>query len=871
MTLDELLSSPEFVDAYRTRRAPLSMGAGAAPAARPASPTVSIEDFQRGLAPAAPAAAAPTWTPAVDIVDDQSWLQYLNPFDEASRAGNPLFEGKTSRLALGSIDNPEVRLKLMQDEYGPENVRQLGDSFEIRDPTTGSYRPYNPAGFDVGDVVSVVPELVGALGGVAGEIGGAIGGAAATPFTAGIVNPITGAIAGGAAGYTGAKQGTKALISGLYDLPEDDVGEGLTTDLILGGLGPAVGPAARLAYRGAIKPAAGAVLDVVDPFRMAAQGRAAAGTSTDIGDILMNPALQGLTQADRNAIVANVAGINAADQTAADVLTDFGALNTSARMGEGNRLRAAASANRYGTAVEDLITNRVGMTGITDPLGTAAALGREGLAQNEALRTARSALYDPINPRAPVNLEGAAQALARRAARSSDPNKVIADSPLAAAIYDLADQATRRDAGAPLFRTTPESIPTRPGMTQAELDQIATRNFGRRSLDTVPAEDVIARYREPDVGFKAGLRGPALELQQTTRQAVLDAIPELRTADVAARKYSNLTTAQKPYFKEDAAGNFTVNESRLSDPFVKALDTGSVNQSTVDHLTDLFDAGVIKGEGMVDLADNLIAAMGKKGIDKGSENVRRDLLSISAMRSNPNLIGQVYDAAGVPLEGTARSAKAWLARQGAPSSVRRTGADVAAGPLPPTAAEEAAAQEVNRRLIEANVAQAAAQRNAAFNPVRATSNSAANDVLAQAGIVNALTHPVRGLGMLWSARGAPFLKSQALTKSTRAKDALIRRAAERNMRQEAASRAGTSLPGMLREFSPAYRSALQDVSAERLATVGDVDAILAGLGRGPSGLATPQLESVFSNLRKPISDPSELAARGAFSAWRQNQ
>jgi len=86
-----------------------------------------------------------------------------------SNAGAPL----SVRAAVGASPTPEDRVRTMEKFY--PDVIDLGDGqYSFTDPQTGRPTLYNPPGLDIGDVISVGPELFEFGGGLAGA-------AAATP------------------------------------------------------------------------------------------------------------------------------------------------------------------------------------------------------------------------------------------------------------------------------------------------------------------------------------------------------------------------------------------------------------------------------------------------------------------------------------------------------------------------------------------------------------------------------------------------------------------------------------------------------------------------------------------------------------------
>lgn len=136
-----------------------------------------------------------------DGVVDAAMKQYAAKNPQPSNDDNIDQSGAPAavRAAVGAVpDNIDARLQAVRKFY-PDAQPHGADNFVYTDPKTKKPTLYNPAGLDVGDLASLLPEAGELIGGTAGAVGGTVAGAAGGA-AAGSVVPVVGTAAGGVAG-----------------------------------------------------------------------------------------------------------------------------------------------------------------------------------------------------------------------------------------------------------------------------------------------------------------------------------------------------------------------------------------------------------------------------------------------------------------------------------------------------------------------------------------------------------------------------------------------------------------------------------------------------------------------------------------------
>lgn len=194
------------------------------------------------------------------------------------------------RAAVGAAQTPADRLATMRRFY-PDARPEGTDNFIFTDPRSGRQALYNPPGLDMGDAVSVIPEVGEYLGGIVGGALAApvaIGGAPATGGASVLAVP-AGIGLGAAAGRELATLGASAF-GGTVDSrgPAQRVIDASTT----AGINAVAGPVMDAAMRGA-RTAMGPVRRIAGGTgRATADDFARAGVRASAGDVTGNPGTQ---------------------------------------------------------------------------------------------------------------------------------------------------------------------------------------------------------------------------------------------------------------------------------------------------------------------------------------------------------------------------------------------------------------------------------------------------------------------------------------------------------------------------------------------------------------------------------------------------
>tara|TARA_R110000782_G_C14809471_1_gene412624 strand:+ start:1157 stop:3139 length:1983 start_codon:yes stop_codon:yes gene_type:complete len=127
-----------------------------------------------------------------------------------------------ARLAVGGAEGEDRAATLRN--LGYKDVRETASGLAFRNPKTNRMTLYNAPGLDLGDVVSITPEVAEAAGAIGGAVLAAPPAIAAAPFTGGA--SLTAIMGGSALGSQVAREGENLLAKSLFgrvdtrDLPQ---------------------------------------------------------------------------------------------------------------------------------------------------------------------------------------------------------------------------------------------------------------------------------------------------------------------------------------------------------------------------------------------------------------------------------------------------------------------------------------------------------------------------------------------------------------------------------------------------------------------------------------------------------------------------
>ena len=212
-----------------------------------------------------------------------------------------------ARLAVGGAEGEDRAATLRN--LGYKDVEETASGLMFRDPNTNRLTLYNPPGFDLGDIVSITPEVAEATGAIGGAVVAAPPAVAAAPFTAGA--SLATIMSGAALGSQAAREGENLLAQGLFGRVDTrDLPQRLQDVAVRGALNAPQGPPFGQTTRRALGVSEDAPENLARLERL--------GITPTAANVTESPLLQRVTEA-----TGIVGGANAYGQMQQQVLEEF--------------------------------------------------------------------------------------------------------------------------------------------------------------------------------------------------------------------------------------------------------------------------------------------------------------------------------------------------------------------------------------------------------------------------------------------------------------------------------------------------------------------------------------------------------------------
>ena len=213
----------------------------------------------------------------------------------------------SARLAVGGAEGEDRAATLRN--LGYEDVQETASGLMFRNPNTNRLTLYNPPGVDIGDVVSLTPEVAETAGAIGGAVVAAPPALAAAPFTGGASLPTI--MTGSALGSQAAREAENILATQLLGRVDTrDLPKRLQDVAVRGALNAPQGPPVGQTTRRALGVSEDA------PANLARLERQ--GITPTAANVTESPLLQRVTEA-----TGIVGGANAYGQMQRQVLEEF--------------------------------------------------------------------------------------------------------------------------------------------------------------------------------------------------------------------------------------------------------------------------------------------------------------------------------------------------------------------------------------------------------------------------------------------------------------------------------------------------------------------------------------------------------------------